>query len=477
MSIERVISLYGDYHWEGELRALNRLADGVTSGCVVAIGSYRGQADCALALHAHVPVYCIDPRNVPGTHYGDVDRPYWMRNVLELGVAEKVRPINLPSLQVAQFWTEPIGFLFVDGDHEQAAEDLTAWMPHVVDGGLVAMHDSNMASVILAVADRTDLVEIERSDRTRVYRKEPLYEPYTYADQTLLVRKGIGFADDKTTLPEVRTYDLGPNKVHTCIDVGANIGAFSAYLKSLWPDAQIVAVEPELSSYRCLWANISANEWLDILTVRSAVRYSHEDSVLYVNPNNSGCHKILLKSEVTPELEVTPLVATCSLELIMNQQEWASLDLLKIDAEGSEVDILMNCDEQLLRNRVKRIVGEFHTGYAKFWDGIGDRLRSLGFEVSANTDPLAHATFVAVNQAQKAWDEVEEMFHQDQAEVTKRLLEKRFADPQASPFGRGHGVPVQESEPEDDTLVLDDLPDAKTKRAVKKAKPKTRAKK
>ncbi len=359
--------------------------------------------------------------------------------MLDLGVAEKIRPINLSSLQVAKFWTEPIGLLLIDGDHDQAEADLTAWMPHVVDGGIVAMHDSNYASVILAVAGRADLVEIERSDRTRVYRKEPLYEPYTYDGQTLMVRKGIGFADDKTTLGEVRTYDIGTDEVRTCIDVGANIGSFTHWISVLYPHSQVVAIEPELSSFRTLQLNIPADD--RVLPVRGAVRYGHEDAMLYVNPNNSGCHRVVLASEVTDGLEVTPITSSFTLETVMAQRDWDTLDLLKIDCEGSEVDILMNCTEDFLR-KTKRIVGEFHAGYAAFWNTIGDRLRALDFEVSATADPLAHATFVAVNQN---WRE-------------------------PSLFSVGH-------EPEDETLTLADLPDAKTKRAAAKTKPKSKGRK
>lgn len=403
MSIDRVIALYSDYHWEGELRALNRIADSVTSGVIVAIGSYRGQSDCALALHAHVPVYCIDPRVAPGTHYGDVDRPYWMRNVLDIGVAEKVRPVELPSLQVAKFWTHPIGLLFIDGDHDQAGEDLNAWMPHVIDGGIVAMHDSNFAPVILSVAGRTDLVEIERSDRTRVYRKEYLYEPYTYENQTLMVRKGIGFGDDKTTLGEVRSYDIAPDPVRTCIDVGANVGAFTVWLESLWPAVQIVAEEPELSSYMCLHEN--TRDLPNVYAGNSAVLYSHDPVVLYVNPNNSGCHQVLIGRDFNHELSTVPLDETITLEQIMKDFSWTTLDLLKLDCEGSEVDILMNCTEEFLHS-VKRIVGEFHAGPDNFRTGIGQRLIDLGFDVVWQTDPKAHATFVAIN---KNWVEPESL--------------------------------------------------------------------
>ena len=63
MSIDKVIEMYSGFHFEGELRMLNRLAAGVTEGVIVNIGSYRGQTDCAIALHATVPVYCIDNRS------------------------------------------------------------------------------------------------------------------------------------------------------------------------------------------------------------------------------------------------------------------------------------------------------------------------------------------------------------------------------------------------------------------------------
>lgn len=182
MSIDDVIALYQDYHWPDELRMLNRLAAGITSGVIVAIGSYRGQSDCALALDAQVPVYCIDPREAPGTHYGDVDRPYWMQNVLAMGVAEKVRPINLPSLLVPKVWSllyypysKNISLLFIDGDHDRANDDLQAWWSHVVCDGLIVMHDSNFDVVKSAVkypVSSGHMVEVERADVSIVYQKK-----------------------------------------------------------------------------------------------------------------------------------------------------------------------------------------------------------------------------------------------------------------------------------------------------------------
>jgi hypothetical protein len=48
------------------------------------------------------------------------------------------------SREAARHWTLPLDFLFIDGDHSWAGldGDWRDWTPHVVRGGVVALHDS-----------------------------------------------------------------------------------------------------------------------------------------------------------------------------------------------------------------------------------------------------------------------------------------------------------------------------------------------
>jgi predicted O-methyltransferase YrrM len=48
------------------------------------------------------------------------------------------------SHDAARHWTTPIDFLFVDGDHSWNGleRDWRDWTPHLVPGGVVALHDS-----------------------------------------------------------------------------------------------------------------------------------------------------------------------------------------------------------------------------------------------------------------------------------------------------------------------------------------------
>lgn len=184
MSIDTVIGLYEGFHFEGEIRALNRIAASVTDGVIVAIGSYRGQMDCALALHAQVPVYAIDSRESGVEEefvFSDADRAHWMRNVLALGVAEKIRPINLRSADAAYAWQRmdaPVGLLYVDGSHDYQSvyDDLLLWLYYVLPDGIVAVHDNNLPGVAQALAKFDYCLEmIEQADLTNVYR---LVKPY-----------------------------------------------------------------------------------------------------------------------------------------------------------------------------------------------------------------------------------------------------------------------------------------------------------
>jgi predicted O-methyltransferase YrrM len=92
---------------------------------------------------------CVD------TWAGEVHQPAgsprqtpWMlvscaRNFIEAGVSAHVRLIPATTTEAAQWWTEPIDYLYIDADHSYASvvADLAAWMPHVKPGGLIVGDD------------------------------------------------------------------------------------------------------------------------------------------------------------------------------------------------------------------------------------------------------------------------------------------------------------------------------------------------
>jgi hypothetical protein len=129
-----------------EQELLTRLASEVGEGCVVEVGSWRGMSTIALANGARVPVYAIEPHEeftgVLGGQFGPDDRRAFFENLLQAGVVEKVRLVNLSSEIVAPGWELPVGLLWIDGDHryEGVRRDFTCWEPHL--RGKVAFHDA-----------------------------------------------------------------------------------------------------------------------------------------------------------------------------------------------------------------------------------------------------------------------------------------------------------------------------------------------
>jgi len=172
--------------YDEEVELLYRLASDVRSGAIVEIGSYRGKSTVALALgsrdHHRVPVYAIEPHEtysgVTGFEFGPGDRAAFLGNILRCGVAEIVRLVNLPSQVVASGWQQPVGLLWIDGDHryEAAKQDLESWQPHLAPGALVALHDSTdpklgPLQVIREVVESGGFEQIDLVGSTTLLRK------------------------------------------------------------------------------------------------------------------------------------------------------------------------------------------------------------------------------------------------------------------------------------------------------------------
>lgn len=116
---------------------------------IVEIGSWKGKSTILLARGSMTvggsKVYAIDPHEpLLEEGYGDDTEPEFRENIKRAGVETHVVPMVTTSEKAARGWNLPIGLLWIDGDHryEQVKKDFLLWEPHVVEGGIVAMHDT-----------------------------------------------------------------------------------------------------------------------------------------------------------------------------------------------------------------------------------------------------------------------------------------------------------------------------------------------
>lgn len=192
---------------------------------------------------------------------------------------------------------------------------------------------------------------------------------YTYGAISMQVRDGTHHYIDRLAVREVQdTYfwdEINSHDLRTVIDIGAHIGAFSAYLAHRNPNTQIVAIEPEPDNYDLLTQNVVLRP--NILALHAFIGYDKSLNTLLIDPRNTGGHRIVAGDAAIP----APRMIT--IEQIIDLYQWVQVDLLKIDCEGCEADVLVNMPDETLK-KIKRIVGERHQTYDDFWALIGSRL-------------------------------------------------------------------------------------------------------
>jgi len=124
---------------------------------IVEVGVLRGQGVCCLGCGSkrghQVPVIGVDLFGLRPSRQGptyDDPRNEKVSRVFadRFGLQEIVTLVRSESLDAAATFSQPIGLLVIDAGHEyeDVAADAKAWLPHVVPGGLLMMHDARNAA-------------------------------------------------------------------------------------------------------------------------------------------------------------------------------------------------------------------------------------------------------------------------------------------------------------------------------------------
>lgn len=136
--------------------------DGGRAGPLLEIGTYCGKSAVylgAAARAASTVLFTVDhhrgsEENQAGWEHHDssvVDPetgrmdtlPFFRRTIHAAGLEDVVIAVVAHSIPVSRVWQTPLGFLFIDGGHAEdvALADYAGWSPHVVSGGVLAIHD------------------------------------------------------------------------------------------------------------------------------------------------------------------------------------------------------------------------------------------------------------------------------------------------------------------------------------------------
>jgi MMP 1-O-methyltransferase len=123
----------------------------VGRGAVVEIGSWKGKSTIYLGKGSkagnNVTIYTVDPHTEGYEHklFGEVATfEEFNSNIINAGVADIVTPIVKTSVEAASDFARPCELIFIDGSHEYqfVRTDFELWFPKLVDGGIMAFHDT-----------------------------------------------------------------------------------------------------------------------------------------------------------------------------------------------------------------------------------------------------------------------------------------------------------------------------------------------
>jgi len=170
------------------------------------------------------------------------------------------------------------------------------------------------------------------------------------------------------------------------LDGGANIGLATLYWKRLYPAARIVAFEPDPTIFQALARNCREWQLGGIELVNRALWTTAGEMSFWSEGAYAG--RLLLDDRV----DGSPCIRVPTVRLRDYVQ--APVDLLKLDIEGAETDVLLDCADLL--DRVEHLFVEYHAfiGQQQRLETLLGVLRSAGFHLYMQPHTLLPSPFV-----------------------------------------------------------------------------------
>jgi len=123
------------------------------------------------------------------------------------------------------------------------------------------------------------------------------------------------------------------------VDVGASIGIFTLYVAKLVENGIVVSIEPEAESFLSLVQNVRVNNFQNVIPINVGLWSSKASLPFYKSSDFVGSSVFGYGNSKSIELQV--------LDDVLDELKLENVDVVKIDAEGAELEILLGSQRHI----------------------------------------------------------------------------------------------------------------------------------
>jgi len=181
-------------------------------------------------------------------------------------------------------------------------------------------------------------------------------------------------------------------KDSTCLDIGANIGYWTKLLVETLQARQVHSFEPVPETFKVLEKNLSDYDPPRTYLQQSMVGASDDSGYLFIDPNHSGD----ARPQFTPGRKK---IAAKSVRLddYIRAHNLTSLDFIKIDVQGGEIDVLESAKTTLAELRpllMIEIEPRINKEISSYVNNIISKHNANAFIIQDNSDRSVSSEFI-----------------------------------------------------------------------------------
>ena len=162
----------------------------------------------------------------------------------------------------------------------------------------------------------------------------------------------------------------------------ADIGAFNGITASYFSKfaKQVYAVEPSSQSFDLLQRTIQFNKLTNVKCINKAIYIRNEKLPFGGPPGNKTMNSLHMGT--WPEGKPIEEVDAITIEELFKQEGIEHVDLLKVDCEGTEMQVFGHTSFSNVADKIDVVIGEYHQWSGRNKNQLKESLESRNFNFS-----------------------------------------------------------------------------------------------